>query len=173
MIFKIYNEQFWKKFPIKYTKKNNKITIDNVKLLDDAILPYQECQKLFSNISNQLLTLEQNKWELPFFSLHDIYIHQNKIYFFPDNNLLSKNLSTDFKSTKNIHNVFLSPEIINTSKNTNRSAWYSLGTLTSFFLTGIKEFSIENLKPFHGTKLYWAILRCIHTNPKDRSLLII
>ena len=59
-----------------------------------------------------------------------------------------------------------------------KSAYYSLASLvltclTGEFLLGNKSSAGEILDKLYATKLYWALMRCLEPEPKDRYYLII
>ena len=67
MVFKITDvgnkSTFWDVFPTKVESKTMKqgvsVSIKNAKLLEDTRLDYSECINLFTNIANQILSLEK------------------------------------------------------------------------------------------------------------------
>ena len=59
-----------------------------------------------------------------------------------------------------------------------KSAYYSLASLVVYCLThehilGSKISAGEILDKLYATKLYWALMRCLETEPRDRYYLII
>ena len=180
MVFKITDvgnkSAFWNEFPTKVESKKMKkgvsISIKNAKLLEDTRLDYHESMKLFTNIANQMLSLEQKGWMIPYFSLQDILVFENRTYAYIGVNRIIRGEEVDLTLGKG---EFLSPEITDEKvfEVTKRSGWYSLAALVSFYLTGKKNAPLKHLQSIYGTKLYWALKRCLEEKAEDRSLLVL
>jgi len=156
-------KKFWVNFPLsllKLTKKETEnnakeytIRADKMEMLDDFLkrhkhLSYNDCLALLYDIGNQIQSLEMFNVGIPFLKLSDILVVD------------SKNL-TGIPSTVNW-----------------KSAYYSLASLVVYCLThehilGSKISPGEILDKLYATKLYWALMRCLESEPRDRYYLII
>jgi hypothetical protein len=180
MVFKITDvgnkSTFWDVFPTKVESKTMKqgvsVSIKNAKLLEDTRLDYSECINLFTNIANQILSLEKKGWMIPYLSLKDILVFENRTYAYIGVNKIIRAEEVDLTLGKG---DFLSPEITDkkTYEVSKRSGWYSLAVLVSFYLTGKKNNPLKHLQSIYGTKLYWALKRCLEEKAEDRSLLVL
>ena len=193
-------KKFWVNFPLsllKLTKKdtdesnNSKIyTIraDKMEMLDDVIkrkktLDYTDCLTLLYDIGNQIQSLEMFNMGIPFLKLSDILVVDNKHYFIINTTRIlpvSNHkiiIDTPYKRTQ-----FFTPELQELTGIPAQVSWksgyYSLASLvltclTGKFLLGSKLSSGEILDKLYATKLYWALMRCLEPEPKDRYYLII
>jgi hypothetical protein len=193
-------KKFWVNFPLsllKLTKKdtdesnNSKIyTIraDKMEMLDDVIkrkktLDYTDCLTLLYDIGNQIQSLEMFNVGIPFLKLSDILVVDSKHFFIVNtarvlpisNNVIT--INTPYKRT-----AFFSPEMQDLtgipSEVNWKAAYYSLASLTVYCLTheyilGSKLSPGEILDKLYATKLYWALLRCLEPESRDRYYLII
>ena len=180
MVFKITDvgnkSAFWNEFPSKVESKKMKkgvaISIKNAKLLEDTRLDYHESMKLFTNIANQMLSLEQKGWMIPYFSPQDILLLKDGTYAYIGVNKIIRGEEIDLTLGKG---EFLSPEItdVKAFEVNKRSGWYSLAALVTFYLTGKKNNPLKHLQTIYGTKLYWTLSRCLEEKAEDRSLLVL
>tara|TARA_Y100000590_G_C15709769_1_gene1009882 strand:- start:736 stop:1092 length:357 start_codon:yes stop_codon:yes gene_type:complete len=117
------------------------------------------------DIANQMLSLERKGLMIPYVTKTNIKkIKQKWVY-----------TGKPIKNGQTVHSkniAFPSPEIHEKKTIiTYQSGWYSLALYIIFCLTQKKnKKEIEN---YYGTKLYWAIMRCLEPQPKDRILLVI
>ena len=190
------NSTFWKVFPwerlniLRFKFSDDKTVIrfsaTSVETLDQFIaqkahqISYDNALGLFSDIGNQLETLEKHQLGIPQFNTHDIivinantffYVNQEKIFPMNDEN----NLVFETPIQKN---KFSSPELKAIKSLPNsipfQSGMFSLALLTSFCLTG--EDGSDHAKilaPIYTTPLYYSLLRCLHKKPTKRFYLMI
>ena len=154
---------------------------------------YQMALRLFTDIGNQLKTLEQFNIYLAPLDLKDIVVIGEHFFIMEDaKNVVFYSNVIELKTNmlKIIHkwqkNKFIGPEIsqIKSLPETIsiRSSYYNIGALvvyvlfkkyvdpTSSNLQENIETIIENIKE---TKLYWALKRSMEPETKDRYILII
>ena len=138
-------------------RKGVAISIKNAKLLEDTRLDYHESMKLFTNIANQMLSLERKGWMIPYFSPQDILLLKDGTYAYIGVNKIIRGEEIDLTLGKG---EFLSPEItdVKAFEVNKRSGWYSLAALVTFYLTGKKNNPLKHLQTIYGTKLYWTLI---------------
>ena len=119
-----------------------------------------------------MLSLERKGWMIPYFSTRDILVLNDGTYAYIGVNRIIRGEEVELTLGKG---EFLSPEITDEKafEVNKRSGWYSLGALVTFYLTGKKKESLKHLQTIYGTKLYWALIRCLDENPDNRSLLVL
>ena len=193
-------KKFWVNFPfslIKVIKREdagaNKerrvftIQADHVATLEELLkhnrdFNYSECLSLLYDVGNQLQSLERFNLGIAFLRPNDIVAIGSHFMFMNGHILLpisNKEMTIEepYKRTP-----FFSPEMQNLtgipSQISFKSGYYSLASLVVFCLTGrhiatAEESSGEILDKLYATKLYWALERCLETNPRDRFYLII
>uniref|UniRef100_A0A6C0C3L1 Protein kinase domain-containing protein n=1 Tax=viral metagenome TaxID=1070528 RepID=A0A6C0C3L1_9ZZZZ len=191
-------KKFWVNFPLsllkltkKETESNTKtytIKVDKIEMLDELIkrkkaLDYNGCISLLYDIGNQIQSLEMFNVGIPFFKLSDILVVDSKHFFIVNTDRVlpvsnkTITINTPYKRTP-----FFSPEMQNLTgipSTVNwKSAYYSLASVVVFCLTqeyilGNKLSPGEILDKLYATKLYWALMRCLEPEPRDRRYLII
>ena len=193
-------KKFWVNFPLSLLKLTNKdtdestnskiytIRADKMEMLDDVIkrkktLDYTDCLTLLYDIGNQIQSLEMFNVGIPFLKLSDILVVDSKHFFIINTTRIlpisnkTITINTPYKRT-----AFFSPEMQNLTgipSTVNwKSAYYSLASLVVYCLThehilGSKISPGEILDKLYATKLYWALLRCLESEPRDRYYLII
>ncbi len=194
-------KKFWVNFPLSLLKiikketgekENNAkiytIRADKVEMLDDLIkrkktLSYNECLSLLYDIGNQIQSLEMFNIGIPFLKLSDILVVDSKHFFIVNTDrILSISNSMITINTPYKRTSFFSPEMQNLTgipSNVNwKSAYYSLASLVVYCLTkehilGSELSAGEILDKLYATKLYWALMRCLEPEPRDRYYLII
>ena len=162
------------------------IKANNMQMLNNIVtkkrnLTYNECEGLMYDVGNQIQSLEMFNLGIPFLNLNDILVVNEKHYFYIN--------SKKIHEMKNEHIIiseaykrspFFSPEMNQLKSIPGKlywnSAYYSLGSVVTFCLMG--EFVELNkhrsiLDRLYGTKLYWALDRCLEENTADRFYLII
>jgi hypothetical protein len=189
-------KKFWMNFPFSLLKilseKNNGntkeyiIKANNMQMLSNIVtkkrnLTYNECESLLYDVGNQIQSLEMFHLGIPFLNLNDILVVNEKHYFY-----INAKKTHDIKnkhmliSEAHKRNSFFSPEmnqIKSIPDNLHwKSSYYSLGSMVTFCLMG--EYVELNkhrdiLDRLYGTKLYWALDRCLEENTADRFYLII
>jgi hypothetical protein len=168
--------------------KEYTIRADKMEMLDDFLkrhkhMSYNDCLALLYDIGNQIQSLEMFNVGIPFLKLSDILVVNSKHFFIvntvrilPISNKMIT-INTPYKRT-----AFFSPELQNLTgipSTVNwKSAYYSLASLVVYCLThehilGSKISPREILDKLYATKLYWALLRCLKSKPRDRYYLII
>jgi hypothetical protein len=191
-------KKFWVNFPLsllklvkRETKDNTKIytvRADKIEMLDDLIkrnetLDYNSCMSLLYDIGNQIQSLEMFNVGIPFLKLSDIMVVDSKHFFIVNTKRIlpvsnkTITINTPYKRTS-----FFSPEMQNITgipSTVNwKSAYYSLASMIVYCLThehilGNKLPIGEILDKLYETKLYWALMRCLEPEPRDRYYLII
>lgn len=191
-------KKFWVNFPLsllklvkRETKDNTKIytvRADKIEMLDDLIkrnetLDYNSCMSLLYDIGNQIQSLEMFNVGIPFLKLSDIMVVDSKHFFIVNTKRIlpvsnkTITINTPYKRTS-----FFSPEMQNITgipSTVNwKSAYYSLASMIVYCLThehilGNKLPNGEILDKLYETKLYWALMRCLEPEPRDRYYLII
>ena len=195
-IHKNNNSNFWKFFPwerlsiLRFRFSEDKTIIrfsaTSVETLDQFMaqkhrrISYDNALGLFLDIGKQLETLEKKSIGIPQFEIDDIivvnantffYINQNKILPINDQNVMS--MEVPIKKNK-----FSPPELIAIKSLPNilpyQSGMYSLAALICFCLTNNddNDYPIA-LQSILTTPLYYALIRCLHKNPKKRFYLMI
>lgn len=166
-------------------------TCDSVQTFDqlfrkkDSRLQYTDVQNLIIHLGNQGNIMESENYIMSFFDEKDIIVFDDNKFLYLGKNFHFINDDDSITIDYPIHNfAFLSPELISISTlptNISSSSWlFSLGLLAIYAISGNndingKDFNfykncIENIQ---DTKLYFCILRCIHTNIKLRKFLFI
>jgi len=193
-----YNK-FWDNFPVSLMKvvkidakseDTQEITIkaERMELLSDLIkrnktMDYTDCLVLLKDIGNQIQSLEMFNMGIPFLKPSDILVVDNRHYFIINTSrILMVSNKTLTINTPYKRSSFFTPELQELTgipaKISWKSAYYSLASLvltclTGEFLLGNKSSAGEILDKLYATKLYWALMRCLETEPKDRYYLII
>lgn len=193
-----YNK-FWDNFPVslmKVVKIDAKsedtqeivIKAEKMEMLSDLIkrnktMDYTDCLVLLKDIGNQIQSLEMFNMGIPFFKPSDILVVDSRHYFIINTSrILMVSNKTLTINTPYKRSSFFTPELQELTgipaKISWKSAYYSLASLvltclTGEFLLGNKSSAGEILDKLYATKLYWALMRCLETEPKDRYYLII
>jgi len=193
-----YNK-FWDNFPVSLMNvikiggkpsETQELTIkaDKITMLSDLIkhkktLDYIDCLALLTDVGNQIQSLEMFNMGIPFLKPSDILVVDNKHYFIINTSrILSVSnkkltINTPYKRTR-----FFTPELQDLTGIPAQISWksgyYSLASLvltclTGEFLLGNKSSAGEILDKLYATKLYWALMRCLEPEPRDRYYLII
>ena len=193
-------KKFWVNFPLsllklikKETNESNNtklytIRAEKMEMLDDMInrkktLKYNECLSLLYDIGNQIQSLEMFNVGIPFLKLSDILVVDSKHFFIVNTTrILPISNSTITIDTPYKRTPFFSPEMQNLTgipSTVNwKSSYYSLASLVVYCLThehilGSELSAGEILDKLYATKLYWALLRCLEPESRDRYYLII
>ena len=193
-----YNK-FWDNFPVslmKVVKIDAKsedtqeivIKAEKMEMLSDLIkrnktMDYTDCLVLLKDIGNQIQSLEMFNMGIPFLKPSDILVVDSRYYFIINTSrILMVSNKTLTINTPYKRSSFFTPELQELTgipaKISWKSAYYSLASLvltclTGEFLLGNKSSAGEILDKLYATKLYWALMRCLETEPKDRYYLII
>ena len=202
MLIKIWDgdyNKFWDNFPVSLMKvvkidakseDTQEITIkaERMELLSDLIkrnktMDYTDCLVLLKDIGNQIQSLEMFNMGIPFLKPSDILVVDSRYYFIINTSrILMVSNKTLTINTPYKRSSFFTPELQELTgipaKISWKSAYYSLASLvltclTGEFLLGNKSSAGEILDKLYATKLYWALMRCLETEPKDRYYLII
>jgi len=198
---------FWDNFPwlnLKIVEKRSSkeeirdiiIQSEVVQTLPDFLagknhnIGYQLGLQLFTDIGNQLKTLEQFNIYLSPLDLKDIVVIGEHFFIMNDSKnvvFFSDTIDIETNKLKIIHkwqkNKFVGPEIKQIkslpASISIRSSYYNIGALVVYALFK-KYIDTENLKNVESilenikeTKLYWALKRCLEPEAKKRYILII
>ena len=163
-------------------KANSVMTLKDLLKKYKNKLPYEMCMELLYNIGNQIQTLERFHLGIPFVDLEDIVVVDEKKFLFLDDEKLLDIKKGQLEIVEPLKkSSYFSPELLKISKLPStvsyKSAFYSVASLTGFCFKG-KQITIEDdhkevFKNIYTTKLYWALLRMLESNPNNRFYLII
>jgi len=193
------NRKFWLNFPFnllkitedkdenelvkRFTVKANSIyTLKEFLKLNNNKLPYNLAMELLYHIGNQLQTLERFYLGIPMLEIDDIIVVDEKKFIFLNDKKIIEIKKQEIEIDEPIKKTgFISPELAEIKKLPTsvsyKSSFYSLGLLTIFCFLNVKidkKSDIDELlSVIMNTKLYWALLRLLKKNPKDRNYLII
>lgn len=193
------NRKFWLNFPFnllkitedkdenelvkRFTVKANSIyTLKEFLKLHNNKLPYNLAMELLYHIGNQLQTLERFYLGIPMIEIDDIIVVDEKKFIFLNDKKIIEIKKQEIEIDEPIKKTgFISPELAEIKKLPTsvsyKSSFYSVGLLTIFCFLNIKidkKSDIDEiLSVIMNTKLYWALLRLLKKNPKDRNYLII
>jgi len=189
------NPAFWKLFPwkllniLKSTETANKINVffkaNSVETLREFLtrklkrISYDDALHLFTNINEQLESLEKNGLGIPVFDMKDIIVVDNKTYFFINQqNVFTIDSQKAMTISTPIPKTFCAPEIckIKTLPVTipYQAGLFSIAALTTFALTNSENPDYKvNLESIWQTPLYWALMRCLDPIPDSRVFLLI
>lgn len=193
------NRKFWLNFPFnllkitedkdenelvkRFTIKASSIyTLKEFLKLNNNKLPYNLAMELLYHIGNQLQTLERFYLGIPMIEIDDIIVVDEKKFIFINDKKIIEIKKQEIEIDEPIKKTeFISPELSKIKKLPTsvsyKSSFYSLGLLTIFCFLNIKiggKSDIDEiLSIIMNTKLYWALLRLLKKNPKDRNYLII
>ena len=197
---------FWDNFPwlnLKIVeKRSSKEEIRDIIIQSEAVqtLPdflagknhnigYQLGLQLFTDIGNQLKTLEQFNIYLGPLDLKDIVVIGEHFFIMEDTKnitVFSTKLRLQMNQMKMIKkwtkNKFSAPEIVNIKSLpadiSVKSSYYNIAALLVYSLfkkhIDLKKNNVEDiLENIKNTKLYWSIKRCLVVKPEERYFLII
>ena len=130
-------------------------------------ISYNDALQIFTNVSEQLKSLEQDKIVFSL-SLDDIIKNPDDNWEITDNKFFKKGTTKITINNKD----FLSPEL-EAGGHTESSGWYSLASIIAYCLTGKRDIenNFEELESIRETKLYWALKRIL--NNEKRAILLI
>jgi hypothetical protein len=140
---------------------------------------YEDAMKFFFNMKAQLEALEKQDLTIAAFDLDDIIVLNDEQYIYVNQEKIVKRINHEqFELVHPIKkNRFLPAELKNASlpaKLPYQTSFYSLGAVITFSLTNdTQDNYIKALESIEQTPLYWALLRCLEPNPKERFLLMI
>ena len=192
-------KKFWVNFPFNLLKiikqekvgKNNdkKLTIKatSIKPLSifikehGGMIPYDSAIEMLFDLGNQLQTLERFYMGIPFIDISDVIVVNDKNFFYLNDSKIidikNQQIEIDVPYKKS---MFFSPELKNISSLpayiSYKSGFYSLALLVIYCLLNKNADNTNKLNilaPLNTSKLYWALLRMLENNPKDRYYLII
>ena len=193
-------KKFWVNFPLSLMKligkksgegdktKEYTIKAEKMEMLDDLMkrkktLDYNDCLAMLYDVGNQIQSLEMFNMGIPFLKPSDILVVDSKHYFIINTSRILPvsnhkiTIDTPYKRTQ-----FFTPELQELTGIPAQISWksgyYSLASLvltclTGEFLLGSKLSAGEILDKLYATKLYWALMRCLEPEPRDRYYLII
>ena len=128
-------------------------------------MTYNECLQKFIDIGNQMLSLERQGFMIPYVTGDTIEKKKKKWVYTGKPIKMGETVHT-----KNIK--FSSPELAEKKPIiTYQSGWYSLAMYIIFCLT--QKNDKREIEKYYGTKLYWALMRCLEDRPEDRIYLVI
>lgn len=181
-LFQVYN--------IKHKRENNLIYFECHSLQtlneyienngENGILDYNTIIKLIYDTGNLIKNLEEDKMGIFCFSLEDFVVINNNFFLFINYHKLSNIYKNNVSLTTpiNINENFIDSNLDFSHlpvKEYYTTSYYSFGLMLFYILTGERK-TIENitlLNKIYGTPLYYFILRCLNTNPKERYYIYI
>jgi len=182
-LLKIINQKLESDMNKVFTIKANKIVSLAQFLKENGNhIGYDHGLTMLYDLGNQLQSLERFYMGIPFISISDIVVVDNKHFFYLNDEKVynfgnNKEIMVDNPHPKS---PFISPEMKQTNKLPMRlnfkSGFYSLASLISFclFNTDISDANKKDvLAPLYTTSLYWALLRMLVMDPIDRFYIII
>ena len=192
-------KKFWINFPFPLlkiidqkmegdVKKKFTIKASSIKTLESFLkenggkIGYDDSLTMLYDLGNQMQALERFYLGIPFFSIADIIVVNDKHFFYLNDEKVynfgnSKEMVIDQLHTKS---PFISPEISKINqipmKINFKSGFYSLAALVSYCLFAAHitpDIKVEFLAPIYTTPLYWALIRMLVDDPQERYYLII
>ena len=189
------NAVFWIVFPwefldiIKSKEEGNKVIVtfraQSVQTLKEFVakkkdrIYYDDAQQLFLSLKNQLESLEKQGMSIASFAMEDIIVVNDRIFLcINQDKAVTKDKDGKLEIIQPIKKgPFCGPEFCNISLPAHlphQTSFFSLAALTTFCLTNDAQKDYEKaLESIWQTPLYWALMRCLHKNPKERYLLMI
>jgi len=189
------NPDFWKFFPWKalniLTSKETDNNIDvffkatSVETLREFLtrkqqrISYDDALHLFTNINEQLESLEKNGMGIPVFEMRDIIVVDDTNFFYINQqNVYTINSEKTITISSPIPKMFCAPEVQKMKKLPAdipyQAGLFSIAAITTFSLTNSKNPDYKvNLESIWQTPLYWSLMRCLEPKPEDRVFLMI
>jgi hypothetical protein len=177
-------------FNIKHTRENHDIYFecDTIQTLNEYIenngqsgkLDYNTIVKLVYDTGILIKNLEEEKMGIFCFSLDDFVVINNNFFLFTNyhklSNIYKNNLSLTIPISVSENFIDLNMNFSHLPiKEYYTISYYSFGLMVFYLLTGERNSkeNIKNLNKIHGTPLYYFILRCLNTNPRERYYIYI
>lgn len=176
----------------KQVKGNREIlfdcdSIEKLNKKNRELLTYIDYEKFFLWFGNMMNVLEKDKHCLLFIDIEDfmvININKNeKILLFLNSDKFLKldDDKMEIESPFSKKNLFLSPELYKVDKIPTKihkkSIFYSISVFITHCLNNINDITETNfekqLESINNTKLYFALIRCLKVNVKNRFYLYI
>ena len=181
---------FFSLYKIKYKRENDIIHFecDSFQSLKEFIdnsttkrLNYDKTIKMIYDIGFIIKSLEQKEKAILSFSLDDITVIDENVFFFINTGKILPILNNEItlKMPIDIKKSFLTPDVdwkhlpIKTHFTT---GIYSFALLVIYATTKInyqKKINDDFFNPIYQTKLYYFLLRCLNDNPEERQFLYI
>jgi len=189
------NAIFWTAFPwenmeiIKSKEDKEKIIVTfratSVQNLAEFVekkkhrISYDDAIRLFLHLKNQLEFLDAHQRSIASFALEDIIVIDNRLFL--DLNQDKVVVKDKKGNLEIIHPIkkdpFCAPELCKASLPAyipSQASFFSLAALTTFCITNDTQKDYPKaLESIWQTPLYWALIRCLHKDPKNRYLLMI
>lgn len=177
-------------YNIKYKRENQQIIFEceTIQTLKEYIenngyngkLNHKDIIKLIYDTGNLIKNLEEEKRGIFCFSLDDFVVLNNNFFLFVEHfkisNIYKNNLSLLIPINQEENFIDLTVNFSHLPiKEYYTHSYYSVGSMLFYLLTGERN-SIENinlLNQIYGTSIYYFILRCLNTNPKERYYIYI
>ena len=168
-------------------KANSVTHIDDLLKKENKQLNYNQCKTIFLDLGEQLKALEMDGYGIFQFNKKDIFFIN-----FDDTHTLCLFLNIqdcnpvvdneyEVMFPFNLKYKYNSPEILNIKELPDKFLYYNslIYSLSLFVCDCFSELKNEynnfekHLESILGTKLYWALLRCLELDPYDRYFLFI
>lgn len=177
-------------YNIKHKRENNIICFecDTIQTLNEYIenngdngkLNYQTIVKIIYDVGILIKNLEEDKMGIFCFSLDDFIVINNSFFLFVNqfklSNIYKNNLTLTIPINQSENFIDFNMNFSHLPiKEYYTISYYSFGLMIFYLLTGERN-SKENmilLNQIYSTPLYYFILRCLNTNPKERYYIYI
>ena len=138
---------------------------------------YEDAMKFFFHMKAQLEALEKQDFTIAAFDLDDILVLNEEQYIYVNQEKAVQRISPEqFELVHPIKKNRFSPNELHKAalpaKLPYQTSFYSLGAVIAFSLTNEADYK-GALSSIEQTPLYWALMRCLEPNPKERFLLMI
>ena len=138
---------------------------------------YEDAMKFFFNMKAQLEALEKQDFTIAAFDLDDIIVLNDEQYIYVNQEKAVQRINHEqFELVHPIKKNRFSPAELHKAslpaKLPYQTSFYSLGAVIAFSLTNETDYK-SALSSIQQTPLYWALKRCLESDPKERFLLMI
>lgn len=147
---------------------------------ENNMLDYNTIIKFVYDTGILIKILEEDKMGIFCFSIDDFVVINNNFFLFVNYHKLSNvyNKKISLTIPINIYNNFIDSNLDFSClpvKEYYTISYYSFGLMVFYLLTGERKTSenINRLNKIYETPLYYFILRCLNTNPKERYYIYI
>ena len=182
-LLKIINQKMEGDIKKKFTIRASSIkTLESFLKENKGKVGYDGSLAMLYDLGNQMQALERFYLGIPFFSIADIIVVDDKHFFYLNDEKVYNFGNSGEIVIDQLHkkSPFISPEISKINKIPMKinfkSGFYSLAALVSYclFATHVTpDTKVELLAPIYTTPLYWALIRMLVDDPHGRYYLII
>lgn len=152
------------------------------------IFSYSACVRMIAALGRQISSMEQLHHTFAWLDCRDMYLVNNTCVYLGIDSMCALNTHTQdaehFTLSSMIPppqpSLFLAPEIRGAERLPSRfsrtAVYHSLGSFANYCLSGDNEDTFVSTsfgRSIVDTKLYWFVLRCMHTMPDKRLMLFV